>query len=253
MKILIIEDEYILASDLKEILTAEGYEVVCIADNGKKAIDFYQQNDVDLVLCDISIYGDWDGIETVQRLMALKLVPVIYITSLTDEDTIERAKKTFPAAYIPKPFHITNLRMAIEMAINNFAFRVNNVAENSIKIVRDEKDITSKEMILQINDDVFIKQNYQFVKFPLSEILYLEADLIYTKIITLNKKYIIRQTITNVFDRLPLKNLVKIHRSYVVNINQLDSFSESEVVIKGNILPLSRTFKEEFMNQFRFR
>ncbi len=250
MKILIIEDEYILASDLSEILKSEGYEIVCIAANGRKALDFYQNNEVDLVLCDISIHGDWDGIETIERMMAVKILPVIYITSLTDDDTIQRAKKTFPAAYIPKPFHITNLRVAIEMAINNFAFRVN---KPTLKIVRDEKENVPKEHILQVNEDVFIKQNYQFVKFPLSEILYLEADLIYTNIVTVHKKYVIRLTISNVLERLSLKNLVKIHRSFVVNINKIDSFSESEIVVQGNILPLSRTFKEDFMKQFMFR
>jgi two-component system, response regulator PdtaR len=250
MKILIIEDEYILASDLSEILKAEGYEIVCIAANGKKALDFYENNEVDLVLCDISIHGDIDGIETIERMMNIKILPVIYITSLTDDETIERAKKTFPAAYIPKPFHITNLRMAIEMAINNFAFRVN---KPILKIEREEKENAQKELILQVNDDVFIKQNYQFVKFPLSEILYLEADLIYTNIVTVNKKYAIRVTISNVLERLSLKNLVKIHRSFVVNINKIDSFSESEVVINGHILPISRTYKEDFMKQFMFR
>jgi two-component system, response regulator PdtaR len=250
MKILIIEDEYILASDLSEILKAEGYEIVCIAANGKKALDFYEKNEVDLVLCDISIHGDIDGIETVERMMNIKILPVIYITSLTDDETIERAKKTFPAAYIPKPFHITNLRMAIEMAINNFAFRVN---KPTLKIVREEKENAQKELILQVNDDVFIKQNYQFVKFPLSEILYLEADLIYTNIVTTTKKYAIRVTISNVLERLSLKNLVKIHRSFVVNINKIDSFSDSEVIINGHILPISRTFKEDFMKQFMFR
>ncbi len=250
MKILIIEDEFILATDLSEILTSEGYEVVFIADNGQDAIDFYQKNEVDLVLCDISIKGSLDGIETVGKLIALKSAPIIYLTALTDAETIERAKKTFPSAYIPKPFNIINLRMAIEMAINNFAFRADSP---TIKILKDDKENTQKEVILQVNDAIFIKQNYQFVKFPLSEILYLEADNTYTTIITLQKKYALRQTISHVLERLPMKNLVRVHRSFVVNINKIDSFNEHEITIGNFQIPLSRSFKDEFMKQFMFR
>ena len=250
MKILLIEDEFILASELAETLELEGYDVVFTADNGQEALDFYQENEVDLILCDININGDWDGIETVTRLIAVKQVPIIYLTAFTDKDTLERAKQTFPAAYIPKPYHITNLRMAIELAINNFAVKV----QNNIKIL---KDLTienhSKEMFLQINDDIFIKQNYQFVKFSLKEILYLEADNIYTNIITIHKKYVIRQSIGNVHERLPIKNLLRVHRSFVVNINKLDSFNEYEVVVQGHVIPISRTYKDEFMKYFMFR
>ncbi|MBC7407325.1 MAG: response regulator [Arcicella sp.] len=250
MKILLIEDEFILASELAETLELEGYDVVLTADNGQEALDFYQANEVDLVLCDININGDWDGIETVMRLLEIKQVPIIYLTAFTDKDTLERAKLTFPAAYIPKPYHITNLRMAIELAINNFAVKI----RNNLKIL---KDLTienhSKEMFLQVNNDIFIKQNYQFVKFSLKEILYLEADNIYTNIITIQKKYVIRQSIGNVHDRLPMKNLIRVHRSFVLNINKIDSFNEHEVVVQGHVIPISRTYKDEFMKHFMFR
>ncbi len=250
MKIQIIEDEFILAEDLSNTLESEGYEVLNVSDNGQDALEFYSENDIDLVLCDINIKGDWDGIETVEQLIKIKACPIIYLTALTDGPTIERAKLTFPAAYIPKPYHITNLRMAIEMAINNFAVQVNKA---EIRIGNHDKSSQNKEQILQVNDDIFIKQNYQFVKFPLSEILYLEADNIYTNIFTSSKKYVIRQTITNIIDRFSLKNLVQIHRSYVVNINKIESFNEHEVMIKDTPIPISRSYKDEFMKQFLFR
>lgn len=247
MRILLIEDEFILASELAETLELEGYEVVLTADNGQEALEFYQENEVDLVLCDINIKGDWDGIETVIRLIAIKQVPIIYLTAFTDRDTLERAKLTFPSAYIPKPYHITNLRMAIELAINNFAVKV----QNNIKTLKDSTvENHSKEMFLQVNNDIFIKQNYQFVKFSLKEILYLEADNIYTNIITIQKKYVIRQSIGNVHDRLPIKNLIRVHRSFVVDISKIDSFNEYEVVIQGHVIPISRTYKDEFMKHF---
>jgi two-component system, response regulator PdtaR len=250
MKILIVEDEFILAEDLSNTLESEGYLVVNVSDNGRDALEFYSENDIDLVLCDINIKGDWDGIETVENLIKIKPCPIIYLTALTDGPTIERAKKTFPAAYIPKPYHITNLRMAIEMAINNFAVQIN---KTEIRIGNHEIESQNKEQILQVNDDIFIKQNYQFVKFPLSEILYFEADNSYTNIFTSHKKYVIRQSITNILERFSMKNLVQIHRSYVVNINKIESFNEHEVSINNTQIPISRSHKDDFMRQFMFR
>ncbi len=249
MKILIIEDEFILATDLSDTLEAEGYEVAFVADNGPEALEFYQKNEVDLVLCDIHINGDWDGIETVKRLIDFRQSPIIYLTAFTDAETLERAKETYPAAYFPKPYHIVNLRMAIEMAINNFAMRV-----HPMKILKDTKtDIARKEAILQVNECIFIKQNYQFVKFRLDDILYLEAESMYTNIVTSQKKYVIRQTVGGVLERLPIKHLVRIHRSYAVNIHRIESFNEHEVIINGQAFPLGRSFKDEFMRQFMFR
>jgi two-component system, response regulator PdtaR len=255
MKILLIEDEFILAEDLSNTLESEGYEVVSVIDNGAEALDFYKENEIDLVLCDINIKGEWDGIETVEKLIKVKACPIIYLTALTDFETLERAKKTFPAAYIPKPYHITNLRMAIELAINNFAIQVNKaeIRIGNHLTESKEKINQNKEQILQVNDDIFIKQNYQFVKFPLSDILYLEADNIHTNIITSHKKYVIRQTITNILERFSMKNLVQIHRSYVVNINKIDSFNEHEVTINNTPIPISRSHKDDFLRQFMFR
>jgi two-component system, response regulator PdtaR len=252
MKILLIEDEFILATELSDTLESEGYEIATIADNGQEALAVFKKDNIDLVLCDINIKGDWDGIETVEKMINIRPVPIIYLTALTDTDTLERAKKTFPAAYIPKPYHVTNLRMAIEMAINNFALKVQ---PQGLQVVKDHKksENTSKEQILQVNDDIFIKQNYQFVKFPLKEILYLEADNIHTTIVTSTKKYVLRLSLSAVLERLSLDALIRVHRSFAVNIHKIDSFNEHEIAAGPHLIPLSRSFKEDFMRHFMFR
>lgn len=247
MKILIIEDEFILAADLSDMLESEGYEVANVVDTGRDALEFYRHNEVDLVLCDIHINGDWDGIETIEKLLSIKRCPIIYLTAFTDADTIQRAKKTFPAAYIPKPYHVINLRMAIEIALNNFAEK-----GKPTKLLREEKvaEVEPKETILQVNNAIFIKQNHQFIKFKREDILYLEADNIYTTIATAQKKYLVRQTVSSVLERLAWQELIRIHRSFAVNINHIESFNEQEIVTNGTRLPLSRTYKEDFMKRF---
>ncbi|MCP9767141.1 response regulator [Lacihabitans sp. LS3-19] len=246
MKILIIEDEFILSTDLSAILEEEGYSIVGVYDNGQDAYRFFRENDVDLILCDININGDWDGIETMQKCISVKQVPIIYLTALTDKETIGRAKETMPAAYISKPFNRQNLRIAIEMAINNFAYKVK---------LEKEIPLNSKksfEAFLQVNNDIFVKQNYHFVKFKIDEILYLESDNIHTNIFA-NKKYAIRQSLGNTLDNLGLKCLVRVHRSFAVNIDKIDRFNENEIFIQEHIIPIGRSYKEEFMSMFNFK
>ena len=144
INILLVEDEPILAMDLADRLEEEGYRVVGIANNGRKALKLYQTNTVDLVLCDIVIKGDWDGIETVHQLLAKRSVPIIYLTAMTDRETLERAKHTYPAAYLNKPFQLASLRNAIELAIHN-------AAERPVVALASAPAITGRDVLLQVN------------------------------------------------------------------------------------------------------
>lgn len=252
--ILIVEDEAVLAMDLGDSLEAEGYCVVGIANNGRKALDLFHQQRVDLLLCDITIKGEWDGIETVRRLTAERPVPVIYLTALTDRDTLERAKQTYPAAYVTKPYHLNSLRTSIELAIHNFALRVAPQSPTSPPPpAQNDRDTLGRETILQIADYLFIKQNYQFVKVALNELLYLEADNVYTTLVTSERKYVLRLTLSGILERLQQPWLIRIHRSYAINVNKVESFNDAEVSIGSHMLPLSRSYKDEFLRHFLFR
>lgn len=252
INILIIEDEEILAWDLREKLRKEGYNIVDNVASGKEAMEVFQHNDIDLILCDINIDGEWDGIETMNNILKIKQVPLIYLTALSDKETIERAKNTQPAAYVTKPFQLENLRIAIDLAIHNFAMRVQ-PKENKIKVISSEERENNRETILQIDDYIFIKQNYQFVKTHLNTILYLEADGNYTHLVTTDKKYTLYMSISSMLERLNFDKLVRVHRSFALNMDEIDTFNDQEIIIGTHILPLSRSYKEEFMKMFRFK
>jgi two-component system, response regulator PdtaR len=249
VNILVVEDEAIVAMALTDKLEAEGYQIVGIANNGLKAIELFEQNQVDLLLCDINIKGDFDGIETVTRMIAIKPIPVIYLTAFSDIETVERAKKTFPAAYVTKPYNIINLRIAIEMAINNFVERINPEKKLTVSPNFQDKE-NSKENILQIDNHVFIKQGYQFVKVALKDILVLEADDIYTTFITTEKKYAFRMSLTNVLEKLNFPRMVRVHRSFAVNSDHINSFNDFEIIISNHTIPIGKSYKGDFMRIF---
>lgn len=116
-KILIVEDERIIALDIKRILLHLQYEVVGIASSGNQALDMVKHYQPDLILMDIKLEGDKDGIETTQIIRGKYNLPVIYLTSYTDESTLQSAKYTEPFGYILKPFEERELYATIEMAL----------------------------------------------------------------------------------------------------------------------------------------
>jgi len=118
-KILIVEDEGIVALDLEQRLNDMNYNVVGIAGNGNEAIKKTEKLRPDIILMDILIKGDLNGIETAQKIQDLYNIPFIYLTGSLDSTILERAKTTEPSGYISKPFDDTEIQNAIQRTINN--------------------------------------------------------------------------------------------------------------------------------------
>ncbi len=116
-KIIIVEDEIIIALDLKLRLENLGYVVLNIAFNGEDAIKLTGETNPDLVLMDIQLNGEMDGITVANQIRRLHNVPFIYLTGSHDNSLLERAKKTDPIGFISKPFDETEIQNLIERAI----------------------------------------------------------------------------------------------------------------------------------------
>lgn len=119
-RILIIEDEIMVAMQLDKMLQELGYQPVKIIDNSDEAIDYLSFHTPDLVLCDIHIKGSADGIAVAEKINLIKKIPFIYLTSFADEYTIGRASKTLPYGYVVKPYGKADLRSAIEIALAKY-------------------------------------------------------------------------------------------------------------------------------------
>jgi diguanylate cyclase (GGDEF)-like protein/PAS domain S-box-containing protein len=115
--LLVVEDESIVALDLADQLSDMGYRVCATVDNGHDALACAQEHAPDLVLMDIVIKGDMDGVETAHRMAQLMHVPVVFLTAYSDNGTVMRAAQTAPYGYLTKPFQARELRAAIEVAL----------------------------------------------------------------------------------------------------------------------------------------
>ena len=117
-KILIVEDETITAEDIKEKLKSVGYKITGIASSYDKVLESIDSNMPDLVLMDIKIKGDKNGIETANYVRRHYDIPIIFLTAFSDKELIEKAKNTEPYGYIIKPFTQEGLYSNIEIALN---------------------------------------------------------------------------------------------------------------------------------------
>ncbi|PKG33450.1 response regulator [Methanoregula sp.] len=116
-KILLVEDDDIIAKVEDWRLKNLGYEVAGRAVSGAEAMDLVAKTRPDLVLMDINIQGEMDGIETAKRIKKQFSIPVVYVTSHSDGSTLDRAKATQPDGFIVKPFEDNDLRVGIELAL----------------------------------------------------------------------------------------------------------------------------------------
>jgi two-component system, response regulator PdtaR len=115
--IILVEDEIIVAADVKNRLENMGYNVLGIFDTGEEAIQKVGELKPNLVLMDIVLKGEMDGIDAALKIRELFNIPIIYLTAYSDEKTLERAKVTEPFGYVLKPFEDREIQSAIEMAI----------------------------------------------------------------------------------------------------------------------------------------
>jgi two-component system, sensor histidine kinase and response regulator len=117
-RILIVEDERIVARDLAETLSRLGYVVSDLATTGEDAIAKVRAGVPELVLMDVRLPGAIDGIEAARQICAEQSVPIVYLTAHADDETLRRAKGTHPLAFLVKPFRPADLRCAIEIALD---------------------------------------------------------------------------------------------------------------------------------------
>ncbi len=134
-RILIVEDEHIVAMGIKRMLKSLGYTVTGVASSGEDAISKAESTFPDIVLMDIMLKGDMDGVEATREIKARFDIPVVYLTAYSDNNILERAKITEPFGYIIKPFDEKDLYSSIEVALH----RQRKEKEKPGEIIKEEK------------------------------------------------------------------------------------------------------------------
>ncbi len=166
-KILIVEDESIIAMELESSLLSLGYEVTSIVDTGEKTLKRVEEDKPDIVLMDIRIKGEMDGIETASVVREKFGIPVVFSTAYLDEERIGRAKITMPFGYVLKPIQERDLKVTIEMAL--YVSRVD-IERRKTETLLKESEEKYKTIIESANEGIIIIQDGSF-KYGNPEIL----------------------------------------------------------------------------------
>lgn len=233
INVLVVEDDPITAQDISETLEDFGMHIIDTVDSGEKALEVIKTNKPDVVLMDINLDGELDGVETVAEMNKTETLPVIYITANSDKLTANRAIQTNPHAFITKPFDETNISYAVELAFNNHLQRI----------------FESSPDAKQPSDSIFIKSGEKFEKIQLKNILYIQADGSYSHIFTSEKKYSSSNNLNSVWKKLTHPMFVRIHRSYVANLDKVTSFDNSYVYFDDIYIPFSKSNKDNLMKR----
>lgn len=239
VKILLVEDELIIADYMQECLTNYGYDVIGVCINYNEAVAAMAGNLPDIVLLDITLKGEKSGIDLGAYINAKIQLPFVYITSHSDKATIDRAKQTLPYTYLIKPFDENDLYAAIETALMHFARR---------KETFGEKEEGEKPVI--IKDGIFVKHKGKFVKIQLNELFWLEANDNYVTLNTQQGQYVLKTTLKMLQDALP-GCFVRIHRSYVINLHHIKSFDSEELIISNKSLPVGKSYFTDLMDKLK--
>ncbi len=234
-RILIVEDDMIIAANLSLQLSNLGYEITGIASRGEDAITQAMDNPPDLMLMDINLKGDLNGIETVSTLQKRHDFPIVYLTANSDEATFSKAKETHPYAFISKPFNRIDLQRTIALVVEK---------------IKDKKE--PKEHIHDIEvlkDRIFVRHNGRMEKLLLEDILYIEADRNYCTLITDNTNHVLTSTLKTMEEKLPKSTFVRVHRSFIINISKLDVLADGHLEIGRRAIPIGKSHKELLLNR----
>ncbi|MEO9806223.1 MAG: LytTR family transcriptional regulator DNA-binding domain-containing protein [Reichenbachiella sp.] len=246
VSILIVEDETLLAQDIA-IRLSKHYEIKGIADSVVAAMKYLEAQDKpDVVMLDIVLKGKQDGIDLAEIINERFQIPFIFLTSHADLSLVERAKKVRPHAYILKPFNEREIFIAIELALSNYT---NQLTQEDGQIHVDFKQ--TENQVMNIRDSLFLKKDSSFQRVKLDEISLLEADNNYTTVYTKSNSYIYSTVLKKMEEKLPDERFMRVHRSFVINIDAVDGFEGNTLFVDNRKIPVSKQYRTKVFNIFR--
>jgi DNA-binding LytR/AlgR family response regulator len=220
--VLIVDDEVLISEQLSVILEEIGYQVT-IAFDTESAINSLKTNQQELAILDIKMHGKNQGFAIAKYIRENMNIPFIFLTSFADSTTVDEASKFMPAAYILKPFNEANIYSTLKIVFNNHA--INNIFFT-------------------------IKVGHEVFKVKEDDLLYIMSSDKYIEIYTKTQMYLKRDSIDTFIQDNNLTGIIRIHRSYVVKLSNIDSVKGKTIYFKDKELKISNTYMEDFNNAF---
>ena len=230
--ILIVEDELLIAEDIKTTIEDLDYNVVAVVTRVDTAIEILKTQKVDLILLDITLKGDSSGIVLAEIVNQEFKIPFIYLTSHSDPKTVTEAIKTSPQGYVVKPYSNSDLYTSIALAFEN------------------KKEETVTFLPNTDKDHLFLKIDGLYHKLFYKNILYFRAAGNYIEVHQTDKKYLVRKTFKNLSKLITVNDFVQTHKSYILNRQKITHFNTKQVYINRQEFVLGRAHAKAFIDSF---
>ncbi len=229
IKILVVEDQVLQARDLVSALQNMNYEVVGEARDSRHSIRLLDELRPDLALIDIRLAQGNSGIDVAEWIKQEHPIPFIFITASEEMAIFEKAKKTMPYGYLIKPYTREDLYRTIELALLNFSTD------------RGQNGLNNSE-----REYIFLKDGRSYRKLRIHEILWIEADGNYKKFYGLDRKLIAnpRLSMEEIEQILPAQSFIRIHKSFLVNMNKITRLESDQIWIEDFALPIGRNYQD---------
>lgn len=240
VKIIIVEDELLIALQLKSMLESLGYSVPACYRSGTEFLSAYREGDADVILMDINLADKTNGVETSMQLAALSSVPVVYITENTDEALRRKAiAETNVRYYLKKPFSAGDVCTALDITLKNLDRGTSLLAKPGAPGYL-------------LDDHIFLKDSYAFKKIRIDDILFLKASSSYCYFHCLSGIFMFSENLSHFQEKLNFaKQLVRVHRSYIVNVNRIEKLNEGTIWIGEEEIRIGKTYRSDLLKRFR--
>lgn len=238
-KILIVEDEILVATDIEESLEALGYTVQGVVDTGLKAIEAVEKHLPDLVLMDINLKGDMTGIEAAKTITQKHDVPIIYLTANADLDTVNKAKVALPYGYIIKPFTDKDLQTNIEIAIFKFG--------NDLKLkMESEQFNTFFDLKDHAKNQIIVRAGQGLEKINIDDVYFIENDGSQTVIHLYDDEVTTNKSFAELIALFPKKQFTQVSRFFVINKQKVFAVKFPEIIMadKMSVISVDEQYKE---------
>ena len=250
VKLLIAEDDVVIAQNLALSLEEMGYEICTVVSSGEELLLEVHKHNPDLAILDITLEGKLDGIDTAAILSKSAKIPFIFMTALSDKETIDRAKLTNPHAYLVKPFDVRTLQSSIEVAIHNASLRQQLSLATGAEATPEVPTDNLPENHL-LHNALFVKVRNRLEKVSLKDIVWAEAQDIYCNIKTPQHIYLVSQSLKNLEQRLPGKDFMRVHRSYIVRLTAIEAIEDNNILIGGKSIPIGNTHRDSLLKRLQ--
>ncbi|MDH5399784.1 MAG: response regulator [Cyclobacteriaceae bacterium] len=240
-KLLIVEDNIITAKHISNTLQKFGYEVTGMTNSIESTEKSIISNRPDLVILDINLGRDIDGIHIAEILNRDFSLPYLFLTSYNDEKTINRIIKVQPLGYIVKPFNPVDLNTVIELALYKVrtAISKTDTPPPSNNLPANPTDL---------NEFLFVKNGRNIDRVPITQIEFISADGRYTYIYYDNHKKISNASLKTLKEKLKGRPFVQTHKSYIVNLSKVETIALSYLHIGEHEVPVSKNFRSGLLD-----